>query len=253
MEKNKNLLYDYVLRIADDSMILSQQLGKWCGHNAYLEEDIATTNITLDHVGQATNFYEYISTIANDRRTADDIAFLRKEHEYVNLLLVEQPNGHFGDTIAREFFFDAFRKLFFEKLVYSSDEQIAAIAEKSLKETKYHLKHTSEWMIRLGDGTDFSHQRIQTSVNNLWKFTDELFYMNHVDKELISVGVATDLEALRAPWTSIVKEVFREANIEKPNTKWNFDGGRQGVHTENMGYILPEMQYMQMAYPGMEW
>lgn len=248
-----NALYQYTLRIADDSMILAQRLSEWCGHGPFLEEDIAITNFTLDHVGQATNLYEYLAKIAGDGRTADDIAFLRKEHEYVNALLVEQPNGNFADTIVREFFFDAFRKLFFEKLVNSSDQDLAGIAEKSLKETKYHIKHTSEWMIRLGDGTELSHQRAQDAVNNLWKFTNELFYQNDFDKELIASGVAFDLEELRAPWLAIVDEVFAEATLVRPDTKWIFKPGREGVHTENMGYLLTEMQYMQRTYPGMEW
>lgn len=248
-----NNLLTYTLRIADDSMIIGQRLSEWCGHGPILEEDIALTNIALDHVGQATNLYEYAAKVANDGKSADDLAFLRLEHEYTNVLLVEQPNGHFGDTMAREFFFDVFRKLFFEALINSKDEQLAAIAEKSLKETKYHVKHSSEWMIRLGDGTDVSHARIQESVNNLWKFTDELFFMDEVDQALIAQGIAVDLEALRKPWLDYVTRIFHEATLEIPTSTWNFKGGRNGVHTEHMGYLLSEMQYMQRAYPGMEW
>lgn len=245
--------YNYILRIADDSMILSQRLGEWCGHGPFLEEDIALTNFTLDHVGQATNFYEYLAQIAGDGRTADDIAFLRKENEYVNVLLVEQPNGNYADTIAREFFFDVFRKLLFEKLTHSKDEQLAGIAEKSLKETKYHVKHTTDWMLRLGDGTELSHLRLQEAVNQLWKFTDELFYQDEIDKEMIEAGIGVDLSSLKNEWLKIVDEVFAEATIEKPTTKWTFKGGRDGVHSEHMGYLLTEMQFMQRAYPGMEW
>lgn len=248
-----NALYNYILRIADDSLILSQRLSEWCGHGPYIEEDIALTNFTLDHVGQATNLYEYLAKIANDGRTADDIAFLRKEHEYVNALLVEQPNGNFADTIAREFFFDVFRKLFFEQLLNSKDEELAGIAEKSLKETKYHVKHTSEWMIRLGDGTELSHQRLQDAVNNLWRHTGELFYQDAVDQEMIAAGIGVDLDKLKASWLKTVEEVLAEATISKPDTKWFFKTGREGVHTEHMGYLLTEMQFMQRAYPGMEW
>jgi len=251
--ENKNSLYTYTLRLADDSMILGQRIGEWCGHGPILEEDIALTNVALDLIGQATNFYEYAAAIANNGKTADDLAFLRIEREFSNILLVEQPNGHYGDTIARQFFFDTFRKLYFEQLIHSKDEQLSAIAEKSLKETKYHLKHSSEWMIRLGDGTEFSHDRIQESVNDLWAFTGELFYMDEVDRELIAQGIAVDLESLRQPWTDYVNMVFNEATITKPASSWNHEGGRKGIHSEHMGFILAEMQYMQRAYPGMEW
>lgn len=249
----ENKLLTYTLRIADDSMILGQRLGEWCGHGPILEEDIAMTNIALDYIGQATNFYEYASTLAGNGKSADDFAFLRIENEYTNVLLVEQPNGHYGDTMARQFFYDIFRKLFFEAMLNSKDEQLAAIAEKSLKETKYHVKHSSEWVIRLGDGTDLSHERMQASVNNLWKYTDELFYMDDVDKELIEKGIAVDLETLRKPWLDHVEMVLSQATLEKPSTTWNFNGGRRGIHTEHMGYLLAEMQYMQRAYPEMEW
>ncbi|MBN9292489.1 MAG: phenylacetate-CoA oxygenase subunit PaaC [Flavobacteriia bacterium] len=251
--ENKNSLYTYTLRLADDSMILGQRTGEWCGHGPILEEDIALTNVALDLIGQATNFYEHAAAIANNGKTADDLAFLRVEREFFNILLVEQPNGHYGDTIARQFFFDAFRKLYFEQLIHSKDEQLSAIAEKSLKETKYHLKHSSEWMIRLGDGTELSHDRIQESVNDLWKFTSELFYMDEVDRELIAKGIAVDLESLRQPWTDYVNMIFNEATITKPASSWNHEGGRKGIHSEHMGFILAEMQYMQRAYPGMEW
>lgn len=251
--ENKNSLYTYTLRLADDSMILGQRIGEWCGHGPILEEDIALTNVALDLIGQATNFYEYAAAIANNGKTADDLAFLRLEREFSNILLVEQPNGHYGDTITRQFFFDAFRKLYFELLVQSKDEQLSAIAEKSLKETKYHLKHSSEWMIRLGDGTELSHDRIQESVNDLWKFTGELFYMDGVDRELIAQGIAVDLESLRQPWTDYVNMVFNEAALTKPASSWSQEGGRKGLHSEHMGFILAEMQYMQRAYPGMEW
>lgn len=249
----ENNLLKYVLRLADDSMILGQRLSEWCGHGPYLEEDIALTNIALDYIGQATNFYKYAEKVANDGRSADDFAFTRLEHEYYNLTLVEQPNGHFGDTIARQFFVDAFKKMFYEQLANSKDEQLAAIAAKSLLEAKYQMKHTSEWMIRLGDGTEESHNRIQESVNNLWKYTDEFFYMDEVEKEMIEKGIGVDVEALRKPWTEYVTSIMEQATIEIPTTTWSFNRSRQGIHSEHMGYILAEMQFMQRAYPGMEW
>lgn len=246
-------LFEYTLRIADDSLILGHRVSEWCGHGPILEEDIAMTNIALDLVGQATNFLEYAAKVDGKGKTADDLAFLRYDRDYRNTLLVEQKNGHFGDTMTRQFFFDVFRKLFFEELTKSTDETLAAIAEKSLKETKYHLKHSSEWVIRLGDGTEESHQKIQDSINNLWRFTEELFFTNEVDALLLETGVAVDLNALYPRWKNQVAQVLTEATIEIPEATFQQKGGRTGLHTEHLGYLLAEMQYMQRAYPGMEW
>ena len=246
-------LFEYTLRMGDDSLILGQRISEWCGHGPILEEDIALTNIALDLVGQATNLLEYAALVENNNRTADQLAFLRFDREYRNLLLVEQKNGDFGTTIARQFFFDAFRKPFFEALILSNDKQLAAIAEKSLKETKYHLKHSSEWMIRLGDGTDESHERIQNSVNDLAKFTEELFFMDAVDETLVSVGIGVNLNAIKTEWKNTVEAVFAEATLEFPEQKWHQKGGRTGMHSEHLGFLLAEMQYMQRAYPNMQW
>lgn len=246
-------LFEYTLRIADDSLILGHRVSEWCGHGPILEEDIALTNIALDLVGQATNFLEYAAKVENKGRSADDLAFLRYDRDYRNLLLVEQRNGDFGDTIARQFFFDVFRKSFFEALMNSADETLAAIAEKSLKETKYHLKHSSEWMIRLGDGTDESHERIQKAVDTLWRYTDELFFTNELDEFLIAENIAVDIKSLKPVWTNYVNEVLTEATIAIPTHNWQQYGGRIGLHTEHLGYLLAEMQYMQRAYPGMQW
>ncbi|MCE3297240.1 MAG: phenylacetate-CoA oxygenase, PaaI subunit [Crocinitomicaceae bacterium] len=246
-------LFEYTLRMADDSLILGHRVSEWCGHGPILEEDIALTNIALDLVGQATNLLEYAAVTEGSGRSADDLAFLRFDRDFRNLLLVEQKNGDFAVTLTRQFFFDAFRKPFFEALAQSKDEQLAAIAEKSLKETKYHLKHSSEWMIRLGDGTEESHARVQQAVNDLARFTEELFYMDEVDQKLISEGIAVDLNTIKPIWKAHVDEVFAEANLEMPEIKWPQKGGRQGMHSEHLGYLLAEMQFMQRAYPGMEW
>jgi ring-1,2-phenylacetyl-CoA epoxidase subunit PaaC len=248
-----NNLFKYTLRIADDSLILGQRLSEWCGHGPILEEDIAITNIALDLVGQATSLLNYAGELEGKGRDGDALAFLRYEREFTNLLLVEQDNGDFGVTITRQFFFDVFRRLFFEKLTQSADATLAAIAEKSLKETKYHLKHSSEWMIRLGDGTDESHNRVQEAVNSLWRFTDEIFDMDEVDEELIKQQIAIDLTPLKEEWMSYVKAIFHEANLEIPSNKWMQSGGRKGLHSEQLGYLLAEMQYMQRAYPNMTW
>jgi ring-1,2-phenylacetyl-CoA epoxidase subunit PaaC len=250
---SKKNLFEYTLRIADDSLILGHRVSEWCGHGPILEEDIALTNIALDLVGQATNFLEYAAEVEGKDRSADDLAFLRYEREFKNLLLVEQKNEDFGYTITRQFYFDVFRKFFFEALCSSADSQLAAIAEKSLKETKYHLKHSSEWMIRLGDGTDESHERVQNAVNDLWRFTEEIFFMDEVDESLIKENIAIDLNPIKSLWMNYVQEIFAEATLEVPNVKWQQKGGRTGLHSENLGFLLTEMQFMQRAYPGMEW
>jgi ring-1,2-phenylacetyl-CoA epoxidase subunit PaaC len=246
-------LFRYLLRLGDDSLILGQRLGEWCGHGPILEEDIAITNIALDLIGQATSILNYAGAVEGNGRDGDKLAFLRLEHEYTNLLLLEQPNGDFADTMMRQFLFDAFRKPLFERLLNSADDQLAAIAEKSLKETKYHLKHSSEWVIRLGDGTDESHQRIRKALDNFWRYADELFFADEVDAELTKSGILPDLSGLRNEWESTTKTIFSEATIAIPTNNWKFDGGRKGRHSEHMGYILAELQYMQRAYPNMEW
>ena len=246
-------LFRYLLRLGDDSLILGQRLGEWCGHGPILEEDIALTNIALDLIGQATSILNYAGEVESAGRDGDKLAFLRFEHEYSNLLLVEQPNGDFADTIMRQFLFDAFRKPLFERLMQSTDFQLAAIAEKSLKETKYHLRHTSEWVIRLGDGTEESHQRIQKALDNLWRYADEIFKTDAVDEELTISGVLPDLSDLRSVWDQTITSVFDEATVSIPENNWKFEGGRKGRHSEHMGYILSDLQYMQRAYPNMEW
>lgn len=248
-----NTLYKYILRIADDSLILGQRQSELCGHGPILEEDIAQTNIALDLIGQATALYEYAATFTNGEKSSDDIAFLRFDREYSNLLLVEQPNGDFGQTIVRNWIFDTFRVLFFEELTKSKDTQLAAIAEKSLKETRYHWKHSSEWLIRLGDGTEESHTRTQDALNRLWKYSDEVFYMDAIEKELIEQGIAVDLNTIRQKFIDKINYVLLESTLTLPSNEWKQSGGRLGKHTEHLGFILAEMQYMQRAYPGMEW
>lgn len=248
-----NPLVEYLLRLGDDSLILGHRLSEWCGHGPVLEEDIALTNIALDLIGQANSLLEYAGAVKGDGSTADDLAFLRFDREYRNLLLVEQPNGDYGMTIMRQFLFDAYRKLLFERLCQSNDAQLAAIAEKSLKETKYHLKHSSEWVIRLGDGTEESHQRIQDSLNTLWRYTSELFYSDDFDHDLNEMNILPSMPNLDDEWLNLVKRVLDEATLQIPQNDWKQEGGRKGMHSEHLGYILAEMQYMQRAYPGMEW
>ena len=252
MEKQQ-ALFEYVLRLADDSLILGHRLSEWCGHGPILEEDIALTNLSLDLIGQATSLLNYAGELEGKGRDGDALAFLRYEREYKNLLLVEQSNGDFGKTILRQFLFDAYRKPLFERLQYSKDVTLAAIAEKSLKETKYHLKHTSEWVIRLGDGTDESHSRIQESLDSLWKYTNEIFYKDDIDSILENQSIVPSSEEIKVEWSKTVNDVLMEATLEKPSNNWVQEGGRKGLHTESLGYLLAEMQYMQRAYPNMTW
>jgi ring-1,2-phenylacetyl-CoA epoxidase subunit PaaC len=246
-------LFEYVLRLGDDSLILGHRLSEWCGHGPVLEEDIALTNIALDLIGQTNLLLDYAGQLENKGRTADDLAFLRFDKDYKNLLLVEQPNGDFGMTIMRQFLFDAFRVPLFRALQSSADETLAGIAEKSLKEASYHLKHSSEWVIRLGDGTDESHRRIQDALNDLWRYTAELFYADEVDSELTQRGIVPNEEEIKKEWELNVNNVLREATLTIPANNWKFEGGRKGLHSEHLGYILAELQYMQRAYPYMEW
>lgn len=248
-----NSLFEYVLRLGDDSLILGHRLSEWCGHGPILEEDIAMTNISLDLVGQATSLLGYAGELEGKGRDADALAFLRFDREYKNVLLVEQPNGDFGMTMLRQFFFDAYRKPLFEKLQHSTDQHLAAIAEKSLKETKYHLKHSSEWVIRLGDGTEESNARIQDSLNTLWRYTNELFFTDEVDAELVEKGIVPSLQEIQNEWNATVNAVLTEATLTIPTNNWKQEGGRKGLHSEHLGYILAELQYMQRAYPNMQW
>ncbi len=246
-------LYNYVLRLGDDSLILGQRLGEWCGHGPILEEDIAMTNISLDLIGQAMSLLNYAGEIDGQGKDHDALAFLRFENEYRNAILLEQPNGDFAHTMMRQFLFDAFRKPLYEKLLDSSDQQIAAIAEKSLKETRYHLKHTSEWIIRLGDGTDESHQRAQKALDLLWRYTDELFFETEEDLALVAEGIVPAMKVIKAEWSKTVTAVLAEATLNIPTNNWQFEGGRRGVHSEHLGYLLADLQYMQRAYPNMKW
>jgi len=237
---------DYTLHLGDNSLILGQKNAEWCGHGPVLEQDIAITNISLDLIGQARNFYQYAATLIGDGTTEDSLAYLRKEREFKNLLLVEQPNGDWGQTILRQFFFSQYQYLLFQQLQNSSDKHIAAIAEKSLKEVTYHLRWSSEWVIRLGDGTDESHQRMQKAIDELWRYTGEMF-------EAASYETHVDLSTIKEQWINKVKKVFDEATLQMPVKIFMQTGGKEGKHTEHLGYILTELQYMQRAYPGCEW
>lgn len=246
-------LSEYILGIADNALILGQRLGDLCGHGASLESDIAITNISLDLFGQVRSYFQYAAKLQGGNATEDTIAFLRKENEYKNVLLVEQPNTDFAYTIARQFYFDVYHLLFLDQLQHSKDETLAAIAVKSIKEVKYHVRFSSDWMLRLGDGTEESHQRIQQAVSDLWIYTDELFHVTDNDVEMIQQGIGVDVRLLKDAYYKQVKAVLSEATIEIPTIEYFQKGGKKGIHSEHMGFILTEMQYMQRTYPNMTW
>lgn len=249
----KEQLFEYLLRLGDDSLILGHRVSEWCGHGPILEEDIAMTNISLDLIGQATSILKYAGEVERNGRDEDKLAFLRIEKDYKNSLLVEQENGDFGVTMMRQFLFDAFRMPLFEALQHSKDAQLAAIAEKSLKETKYHYRHSAEWIIRLGDGTEESHDRVQKALNSLWRFAADLFLADEVEKELEEAGILPNMAEIKESWMKNVNAVLDEATLSLPDNNWEQHGGRKGRHTEHLGFLLAEMQYMQRTYPNMEW
>ena len=250
---SKELLFKYVLALGDDSLILGQRLSQLAYKGPFLEEDIALSNISLDMFGRANLFLEYAANIKGNGATADDLAFKRNEREFSNHILCEQPNGNFANTMARQFFLDAFYKLFFEKLSESSDKQLAAIAQKSIKETAYHFRHSSKWIIRLGDGTDKSHEKMQSAIDNLWMFTNELFEMNQVDNNMLAQKIGVDCITIKTKWDQIIDEVLLEATLKRPENTHMTSGGREGIHTEHLGHLLSDMQYLQRAYPDAKW
>jgi len=249
----KASLYKYVLALGDDALILGQRLSQWAYKGPFLEEDIALSNISLDMFGRANLFLEYAATLKGNDVTADDLAFKRNERKFSNHILCEQPNGNFANTMGRQFFLDTFYKLFLQKLTKSKDEQLSAIAQKSIKETTYHLRHSSKWIIRLGDGTAESHAKVQSAIENLWMFTNELFEMNEIDNEMLEQKIGVDCSKLKIEWDKIINEVLSEATLNRPEDANMPTGGRQGIHTEHLGHLLSDMQYLQRAYPDATW
>lgn len=249
-----NNLLKYVLALGDDRLILSHRIGEWCGHAPILEEDIAMTNVSLDILGQSILFYKYAAELEGNERNEDYYAYKRNETEFRNLLLVEQPNVDFAYTMARQFYFDAFEFFFYEELLKSNNIELKAIAEKSIKETKYHIRHSSQWMLRLGDGTEESNRRVQEACDYLWMYVGEMFTNLPEDKELIESGVIPDNSLLWDKWFEFVSNVQKEAVIKLPDAKaFMQKGGRLGSHTENLGHILAEMQYLPRAFPNAKW
>jgi ring-1,2-phenylacetyl-CoA epoxidase subunit PaaC len=282
-------LLDYTLHLGDNALVLGHRNSEWTGHGPILEQDIALSNIALDLIGQARNWYQYSARLINmdggherpsggvgsggnghsgsgvpaglpgySRQpgvevTEDALAYLRDAWDFRNCLLVEQVNGDWGKTVLRQFFFSAYQFYFYQSLERSRDKELSAIAEKSLKEVTYHLRWSSEWVIRLGDGTEESHSRMERAMDELWKFTGELFLPADYEEALCPAGIAVDLAAIRWMWEERVEEVLKMAQLRKGAGDWMQTGGKQGKHTEHLGYLLAEMQFLQRAYPGCEW
>lgn len=242
-------LFEYVLRLGDTALVLGQRLSEWCGTGPYLEEDIALTNFALDFIGQARLLLGYAAEIEGRGRSDDALAFRRDVFDFHNLLLVEQPNTDFGVTMARQMFVDAWQLELYERLAQSADARLAEIAAKSLKETRYHFRHSAQWMVRLGDGTDESHARAQQAVDSLWMWTGELFDCDAVEEAIAAAGAGPDPRSLREGWDRRVDAVLAEATLTRPPAQWMQSGGKAGRHTEHLGYLLCELQFMQRAYP----
>lgn len=245
--------FAYLLRLGDNVLILAQRLSAWCGKGPVFEEDLALTNTTLDLLGQARLWLTYAGEVEGKGRDEDALAFLRDAHEFRNLLLVEQPNGDYAATIVRQFYFDAWHSVLLQQLTTSADGRIAEIAAQARTEVTYHGRRSSDLVVRLGDATEESHRRMQTAVNDLWTFTGEMFSADAVDELLVTQGIACDPAQLREPWLKHVTEVLQEATLTLPSDTWMQTGGKQGRHTEHLGYLLAEMQFLQRTYPGAKW
>lgn len=246
-------LVGYLLRLGDDNLILAQRLAEWSSCAPDLEEDVALTNIALDLLGRARFLLTYAGEVERHGQDEDWFAFFRDEREFTNLLLVEQPNGDFAATMARQFFFDAWSVPLWEHLSASTDSTLAGIAGKAAKESRYHLRHSSAWVTRLGDGTEESHRRMQAAVDALWRFTDEMFWSDGVEAELAELGMAVLPARLRPRFDRTIDEVLARAGLQRPADTFSRTGGRLGIHTEHLGHLLAEMQHLQRAYPGRRW
>jgi ring-1,2-phenylacetyl-CoA epoxidase subunit PaaC len=246
-------LLNLVLRRADDTLILGHGLSEWCGHAPMVEEDIALANIALDLIGQARSLYDYAARVEGSGLSEDHFAYRREQHQYRNCLLVEQPNGDFAATIVRQVLFSTFMDLYWREMMNSRDETLAAIAAKAEKETAYHLRHSAEWLIRLGDGTDESHERARVALDELWTYTGELFEADEIGRELAQSGIAPDASVLQDSWRKRIEPILREATLNIPNPAWMQSGGRSGRHTEHLGYILADLQFLQRAHPEAVW
>ncbi|TCN32639.1 1,2-phenylacetyl-CoA epoxidase subunit PaaC [Sinorhizobium americanum] len=250
---DRAVLFEFLLRMGDSTLVLGHRLSEWCGHAPALEEDIALANTALDFIGQTQLWLGLASEVEGKGRSADDLAYLRDARDFRNLLLTERPNGDFGKTLMRQFLFDAWHHLCLGALLGSSDARVAAIAEKASKEVAYHIERSRDLVVRLGDGTAESHARMQEALDDLWPYTGEMFVNEASDVALVAAGVAPAPASLKAEWDALVAETLSEATLKKPAEGYMHKGGKRGIHTEHLGYVLAELQFLQRAYPGATW
>jgi ring-1,2-phenylacetyl-CoA epoxidase subunit PaaC len=248
-----NQHFSYLLRLADSPLILAQRLSEWCGHGPVLEEDLALSNMSLDLIGQARLLLSHAGRVESRNRDEDQLAFLRVENEYRNLTMVELPNGDFGQTEMRNFLFSAYQVEMWKRLQASTDTELAAIAAKSIKESTYHLSHSADWVVRLGDGTEESHRRMQAALDTLWPYAAELFDADETDRAMAAKGVGVDPSSLKSDWQNTVSQILDEATLTQPLDTSFISSGKSGRHSEHMGHLLGELQYMQRTYPGAQW
>ena len=250
---NRDELFEYLIRLGDNSLILGQRLAEWCGKAPVLEEEMALMNVGLDLVGQARLLLDYAGQVEGRGRDEDALAFHRDAQAWRNFLLVEQPNGDFAKTMARQVMFDCFQYVQFEALCNSSDKTLSEIAAKSIKEITYHRRHSSDWVIRLGDGTEESHERMKRAFDELWGFAPEMFDMDEIDQAMVQAGIGVDASTLRDKWDDMMNAILEEATLERPTVSWEVRGSKEGKHSEHLGYILAEMQFLPRAYPNATW
>ena len=251
--RSKDAIKQYAIRLGDDALVLGHRLSEWCSNGPFLEEDLALTNVALDFIGRARMFYSYAAELAADGSTEDTYAYTRDCRDFRNLLIHELPRGDFAFSMARQYLVDVYNLAYMEALRQSADETLAAIAEKAVKESRYHLRRSRDWMLRLGDGTVESHGRLQRAVDELWGYTPELFAVDELEQELADAGIAVDAASLRPAWEQSVTATLAEATLQRPAGGWEVSGGRRGIHTESLGHMLSELQFMQRAYPGLQW
>lgn len=251
--EQQRAIADYAVRLGDDALVLGHRLSEWCSRGPFLEEDLALTNVALDYIGRARMFLAYGAQLIGGDCTEDSLAYLRDCREFTNLLMHELPRGDFAFTMARQYLLDEHALLFLAALQQSADSELAAIAGKAIKESQYHLRRSREWMLRLGDGTEESQRRLQQALDELWGYVPELFAMDELEQGLLEAGIAVDRAALREPWQKAVEATFAGTAIDLPRDSWRVDGGRTGYHTEHLGHLLSELQFVQRAYPGCQW
>ena len=246
-------IQDYATRLGDDAIVIGHRVSEWCSNAPFLEEDLALQNVALDFIGRARMYYSYAAELADDGRDEDDFAYMRDHREYQNLLLMELPRGDFAYTMVRQMFVDVYNLLYLEALIKSRDKTLAAIAAKAIKESRYHLRRSHEWILRLGIGSEESHARSQKAIEDIWGFTHELFEVDELEQQMADAGVGVDSAALKDAWMQQVSTILKEATLQLPETDWVVSGGRAGYHTEYLGQMLNEMQCVHRAYPGQKW